>query len=72
MDNMTEMDLSAKKLKQTVLTEIKRDLNPKIDNYRQRLNQDYLKTKIFLNYLPVMISIIFLIFNIYYLVIGIH
>jgi len=64
--------LNAKKLKQTVLTDIKRDLKSEMDSYQQELDKGYLKSKIFLNYVPVIISLIFVIFIIYYLVIGMH
>ncbi|TDM25014.1 hypothetical protein ETH99_10305 [Macrococcoides caseolyticum] len=64
--------MDAKKLKQTVLTDIKRDLKSEMDSYQQELDKGYLKSKIFLNYVPVIISLIFVIFIIYYLVIGMH
>ncbi|KAA1035777.1 hypothetical protein ERX35_011015 [Macrococcus equipercicus] len=72
IDNMTEVDLNAKKLKQTVLTDIKRDLKSEMDSYQQELDKGYLKSNIFLNYVPVIISLIFVMFIIYYLVIGMH
>ncbi|WZE74171.1 hypothetical protein QA538_11365 (plasmid) [Macrococcus sp. CCM 2573] len=64
--------MNAKKLKQTVLTDIKRDLKSEMDSYQQELDKGYLKSNIFLNYIPVIISLIFVIFIIYYLVIGMH
>ncbi|GGB13062.1 hypothetical protein GCM10007190_21490 [Macrococcus hajekii] len=64
--------MNAKKMKQTVLSDIKRDLKSEMDSYQQELNKGYLKSKIFLNYVPVIISLIFVIFIIYYLVIGMH
>lgn len=72
IDNMTKVDLSAKKLKQEVLSAVKRDLKSEIESYQQALNKSYIKTNIFMNYLPVIISIIFVLLIVYYLMTGLH
>lgn len=69
---MTEMNLNVKQLKDETLVTLKRDLKSEMDIYEQSLQLNYQKTKVFLNYIPVIVSLIFVIFIIYYLVSGLH
>ncbi|WP_320187000.1 hypothetical protein [Macrococcoides caseolyticum] len=47
-------------------------MRSEIEMHKTELNHSYLRTKLILNYIPVIISLIFVIFTIYYLMTGMH
>ncbi|WP_198549879.1 hypothetical protein [Macrococcoides caseolyticum] len=47
-------------------------MKSEIEIHQTELNRSYLRTKLILNYIPVIISLIFVIFTIYYLMTGMH
>ena len=72
IDAMTVVDLNAESLRRDVLTDLKREMKSEIEMHQTELNHSYLRTKLILNYIPVIISLIFVIFTIYYLMTGMH
>ncbi|PKF44434.1 hypothetical protein CW664_10930 [Macrococcoides caseolyticum] len=72
IDAMTVVDLNAESLRRDVLTDLKREMRSEIEMHKTELNHSYLRTKLILNYIPVIISLIFVIFTIYYLMTGMH